>query len=111
MPMVMRSPCPGPEDPYNDDMWSVQPGLGSWIRWGYDNSLDKTNPRFQVINLTTPNTGSGTLADPISIPMASLTFAHERHDETLGMGIIKQETTTLAANTWYQVYYSFSTSF
>jgi hypothetical protein len=111
MPMVMRSPCPGSEDPYNDDMWSAQPGLGSWIRWGYDNSLDKTNPRFQVINLTTPNTGSGTLSDPISIPMASLTFAHERHDETLGMGIIKQETTTLAANTWYQVYYSFSTSF
>ncbi|HEV7484817.1 MAG TPA: hypothetical protein VGQ65_03980 [Thermoanaerobaculia bacterium] len=113
MPMVMRPPCPpaGDPDPYNDDMWSANPGLGSWIRWGVDDFLDSTNPRFQLINLATPNTGSGTLLDPISMPLGSLLFSHERHDETLGVGIGLAPSYTLVANQWYQIYYSFSTSF
>ncbi|MDP9192675.1 MAG: hypothetical protein M3P06_13325 [Acidobacteriota bacterium] len=107
-PMVLGSAC---GDDYNHDIYMTSPGDGSWLRWGASSTLSSSEPRFQLLNLGVPGSGSGTYSDPYRPQMGSMVFAHERSDATLGAGILKHESYSLQGNKWYQIYFGFRSNY
>jgi hypothetical protein len=112
VPMVLGNPCRAPGES-NSDIWLDRPVNGTWLRWGATSNFATSSPRFQLINLGTPDTGTGTRSDPRRLNMRSMVFAEERLDGTLGAGIIKDEDqdTDLVAGTWYEMMFTFRTNF
>lgn len=113
VPIVLGEPC-RPVDGPNTDIWLYTPVNGSYIRWGADPNLSPVLPRFQIINLGTPNTGTGVRSDPYRIQMGSMNFSEERRDGTLGGGILKLDppnTFTFQGGKWYEMMFAFGSSF
>lgn len=95
----------------NRDIYALGPQPGSWIRWGYSPTIDRSETRWQMINLGNPALGSGTNADPWNIQLGTILFGNETHDGTVGGVVMQQEEQVLQAGKWYQVYVAVSTNF
>jgi hypothetical protein len=88
--------------------------LGDFMRWGADPTIAASKPRWQLLNLGAPGTGSGTSGDPEMLRMRSMWFANERGDGSVGGGIGKGgpgEEVLLIAGRWYRMYVSMQTNF
>ncbi|HEV7484818.1 MAG TPA: hypothetical protein VGQ65_03985 [Thermoanaerobaculia bacterium] len=86
---------------------------GTWLRVGTSPTIDSSQPRWQLINLDVPNTGAGTLGDPIRVPLQAFGFGNETHDGQVGAGLGHgvDQLYTLNAGTWYQIYFQLQTKF
>lgn len=86
---------------------------GTWLRFGTSPTIDASQPRWQFINLDVPNTGTGTLGDPIRMPLQAFGAGNETHDGTVGIGLGHgvDQLYTLTAGKWYQIYYQIQTKF
>jgi hypothetical protein len=58
-----------------------------------------------------PGAGSGTYTDPRNLRLDLMVIGNEQYDGTVGGGFIDVGQQALTANTWYQIYVSFSTNF
>jgi hypothetical protein len=112
IPHTLGPACPDNANYFNYDIYTPgAPTIGSFIRFGYHPTIDISEPRWQMLLLGAPNTGSGTQTDPINLVVGSMLMGNERRDGTVGGGIIGSNEQTLEANKWYQVYVSVQTNF
>lgn len=86
---------------------------GTWVRFGASSTIDSSKPRWQLINLDVPNTGDGTIGNPIRVPLQTMGVGVETHDGQVGAGLGHgvNQLYTLTAGKWYQIYFQLQTKF
>lgn len=112
IPHTMGTACPNNASYINSDIYTGAPSIGAFGRIGYHSTINISEPRWQMLLLGQPGSGSGTQTNPINLAVGGFIMGNEVRDGTIGLGMINYgNDDTLLANTWYQSYVSIQTNF